>query len=125
MKIKAGSILVTIVGVGAIVGYCYRGPIADIANSFIKETKYFFSINADNAHNIKVSNDSDSLTSRILSDIDMDENADEPSWDMESAAGEVFDELMTELPFIKDTGDWITEEVLGISPNEGSINNSD
>lgn len=108
---KTGVVLVSLCSVGCLVGWLYRGPIMDLGRAFISEVNYMFSINGENASKIKTGSDN-ALAAKVLKDIEIDDSVESPSWQMESAAGEVFNEMTERLPFIEKVGNWIEENVL-------------
>lgn len=107
---RVGRLIVTLAGVGTVIGFAYRGPIVEIANAFKEEVAYFFSINADSALDGEVGNkDIDAMANNPEG---IGEGVDSPDWDMESATGEVFGEIINRFPFIKESGDWVKSNVL-------------
>lgn len=113
---RAGKIVVTLVGVTALIGFCYRGPIKEIAKAFITEVEYYFSINPETAYDKPLQTDSDSLTANIIGDVTIDDYVEEPDWNMEDSASEILDEFVDKIPMVKDGVDWFKENVL----NEGT-----
>lgn len=116
MAMKKGMrIIVTLAGVGALIAFCYNGPIQEIANAFKKEVSYYFSITPESAMasggvgKNNTSTDYDSLAQQVISDIEISDDVDKPDWDMNNAAGEVYGQLTEELPFIEKVGNWIEE----------------
>lgn len=108
---KIGVLVSGLVGVVCLVGYMYRGPIMDLARAFKSEINYMFSINAENAGNVKLGSD-DSLASKVVENIEINDSVESGDWNMETAAGEVFNELTDRLPFIETMGAWVEENIL-------------
>lgn len=115
---KMGVVITALCGTTCLVGYMYRGPIMDLARAFKTEIEYYFSINADNADKVKLGSD-DALANRVLQNIEINDAVESPEWSMETAAGEVFEEFTDRLPFIEKAGNWIQENVLKKSADEG------
>ena len=109
---KVGRLVVTLVGVAALVGFCYRGPIKDLAKSFMTEVDYYYSIDPETAYNKPLNTDSDALTANIIGDITIDDNVEEPDWNMEDSAEEIFNEFIDKVPIVKDGIEWFKENVL-------------
>ena len=109
---KAGRLVVALAGVGALIGFIYRGPLMEIADAFKDEINYYFSINPDDAMKGKIGNKDVNAVSNRVTGVEINGDAEAPNWDLENATGEVFDVFIDRLPFIKETGDWISENIL-------------
>jgi hypothetical protein len=117
MRRKIGPIIVTLAGVGAIVGFAYRGPISEIGNAFKREVQYYFSINADSALEGKIGNkDIDAMANQLEG---INDDVEAPDWKMETATGEVFDVFLDRFTFLREAGDWVKGTVFKESSSDG------
>ena len=108
---KLGKLAITMVVICALVGVCYRGPIKDLAKSFMIEIEYFFNINPNTALEKPLQTDEDSLTANIIGDITINDDVEKPEWNMESSAGEIFGELSNRFPLIQESKEWVDENI--------------
>ena len=117
MRRKIGPILVTLAGVGEIVGFAYRGPIREIGNAFKREVQYYFSIDADSALEGKVGDkDIDAMANQLEG---INDDVEAPDWEMETATGEVFDVFLDRFTFLREAGDWVKSNVLNEPSSDG------
>lgn len=108
---KLGKLAITMVVICALVGVCYKGPIKDLAKSFMVEIEYFFNINPNTALEKPLQTDGDSLTANVIGDITINDDVEKPDWDMESSAGEIFGELSDRFPLIQEFKGWVDENI--------------